>query len=92
MQDGAWPGRSLQQAVALGALLLVHGLEELDGLVVEELPEVLEGDVLAALDAHLLHDLRHAVLALHRLQAGSREAVRSQNALELTQTIILTVD
>lgn len=55
----------------------MHGLEELDGLVVEELPEGVEGDVLAFLDLHLLQDLRHAVLVLHRLRTGSRKALRS---------------
>lgn len=55
----------------------MHGLEELDGLVVEELPEGVEGDVLAFLDLHLLQDLRHAVLVLHRLPTGSRKALRS---------------
>lgn len=47
---------SLQQAATLDVLHLVGGAKELDGLVVDQGPEVFEGDVLAALDVHLLQE------------------------------------
>lgn len=70
---------SLQLAGALDALVFGRGVEQLTGLLVDELPEVLEGDVVPTLDLHVLQDLTQALLVLHRLQTGSRESVgRSQ--------------
>lgn len=66
-------GASLQQAAALHVLLFVRGAEQLDGLLVDQSPEVLEGDVLTALNAHLLQNLTQTVLLLHRLQTGNRK-------------------
>lgn len=62
---------SQQQAAALGAPLLVHGVEQLDRLFVDQSPEVLEGDVLAALNTHLLQNLTQTLLALRGLQTGN---------------------
>lgn len=70
-----WLQGSLQQAGALGAFLFVHGAEQLKGLVVDQLPEVFEGDVLAALHVHLLQDLTQAFFILHRLQAANSKSV-----------------
>lgn len=63
----------LQQAAALGVLLLVHGVEQLDGLCVDQSPEVLEGDVLTALNAHLVQNLTQTLLILHGLQTGKSQ-------------------
>lgn len=57
----------LQQAGALDVLVLVHSAEQLHGLFVDQSPEVVEGDVLTALDAHLLQDLSQTVFILHGL-------------------------
>lgn len=65
--------RSLQQAAAVGVLLFVRGAEQLDGLLVDQSPEVLEGDALPALNAHLLQDLTQAFFSLHSLQTGNRK-------------------
>lgn len=59
---------SLQQAGALDVLLLVCGSEHLHGLFVDQSPEVLEGDVLPALDAHLLQNLSQTFLVLQTLK------------------------
>lgn len=64
---------SLQEAATLDVLLIVCGSEQLDGLFVDQSPEVLEGDVLTALNAHLLQNLRQTVLVLHSLQTGDRK-------------------
>lgn len=76
-----WLQGSLQQAGALGALVFAHGPEQLDGLTVDQLPEVLEGDVLAALDAHQLQDLTQALFTLHRL--GDCRHLFGDHGLEL---------
>lgn len=70
-----WLQVSLQHTVTLHILLFVHGAEQLDGLLVDERPDVVEGDVLTALNAHLLQELTQALLALHLLWAGSRKSV-----------------
>lgn len=72
---------SLQRAVTVDALLLVRAVERLDRLLVDQRPEVLEGDVLAAGDAHLLQELTHTLLALHRL--GKERHLFGDEALEL---------
>lgn len=76
-----WLQGSLQQAGALGAFLFVHGAEQLKGLVVDQLPEVLEGDALATLHAHLLQDLTQAFFILHRL--GDCRHLIGDHGLEL---------
>lgn len=72
---------SLQRAVTLDALLLVRAVERLDRLLVDQRPEVLEGDVLVAGDAHLLQELTHTVLALQRL--GEQRHLFGDEGLEL---------
>lgn len=80
----------LQVSLQLAGRLSFEQGEHLTGLLVDELPEVLEGDVLLSwdlhvlrallltLDPHFLQDLIQALL-LHHLQTGSRESVgRSQ--------------
>lgn len=64
---------SLQEAATLDALLLACGAEQLDGLFVDQSPEVLEGDVLTALNAHLLQNLPQTFIILHSLQTGNRK-------------------
>lgn len=64
---------SLQEAATLDVLLFVCGSKQLDGLFVDQSPEVLEGDVLTALNAHLLQNLGQTVLILHSLQTGNRK-------------------
>lgn len=64
---------SLQQAAALDGLVFACGVEQLDGLFVDQSPEVLEGDVLTALNAHLLQNLTQTVFVLHTLQTGNRK-------------------
>lgn len=59
---------SLQQAATLEVLHLVGGAKHLDGLVVDQGPEVLEGDVLAALDLHLLQEAVQPAAALRNLR------------------------
>lgn len=63
---------SLQQAATLDVLWLVHGPKELDGLIIDQGPEVVEGDVLAALDVHLLQEAVQPGVALCNLQQESR--------------------
>lgn len=58
---------SLQQAATLDVFRLVHGAKELDGLIIDQGPEVVKGDVLAALDVHLLQDAVHSSVALCNL-------------------------
>lgn len=79
---------SLQQAAALGVLLLVCGIEQLDGLLVDQSPEVLKGNVLTALYTHLLQNLSQTLLILHHLQTGSRKWLPSVtvNHLQLKNT------
>lgn len=72
---------SLQQAGALDVLLLVCGSEHLHGLFVDQSPEVLEGDVLPAFDAHLLQNLSQTFLVLQTL-CDSRQLIGDQG-LEL---------
>lgn len=60
---------SLQQAATLDVLFFVGGAKKLDGLLVDQDPEVVKGDVLAALDLHLLQEAvqpRLALCNLHR--------------------------
>lgn len=63
---------SLQQAATLDVFRLVHGAKELDGLIIDQGPEVVKGDVLAALDVHLLKDAVHPSVALRNLQQGPK--------------------
>lgn len=72
---------SLQQAATVGALLFVRGVEQLDGLFVDQIPEVLEGDALTALDPHLLQDLTQTLLGLHGL--GESRQLFGDHGLEL---------
>lgn len=72
---------SLQQAAALDVLLLVRGAEQLDGLFVDQSPEVLEGDVLTALDAHLLQNPTQTLLVVHGL--GESWQLFGDHGLEL---------
>lgn len=64
---------SLQNAAALDVLLFVRGAEKLDGLFVDQSPEVLEGNVLTAMNAHLLKNLTQTFFILHSLQTGNRK-------------------
>lgn len=59
---------SLQQAATLDVLHLVAGAKDLDGLVVNQGPEVVEGDVLAALHVHLLQEAVQPTAALRNLR------------------------
>lgn len=63
---------SLQQAATLDVFWLVHGPKELDGLIINQVPEVVEGDVLAALDVHLLQEAVQPSVALRNLQQETR--------------------
>lgn len=64
--------RSLQQAATLDVLVFVRGREQLDGLFVDQSPEVLKGNVLTVLHTHLLQKLSQSLLLLHRLQEQKR--------------------
>lgn len=64
---------SLQEAATVGVLLFVCGVEQLEGLFVDQSPEVREGDVLTALNAHLLQNLAQTFFSLHSLQTGNRK-------------------
>ncbi|KAJ4922681.1 hypothetical protein JOQ06_024366 [Pogonophryne albipinna] len=61
-------GVSLQQAGTGVGLVFFRGLEQVQGLFVDQSPEVLEGDVVPALHPHLIQDLDQPVLRLHLLQ------------------------
>lgn len=63
---GGW--LSLQQAAALDVFRLVRGPKELDGLIIDQGPEVVKGDVLAAFDVHLLQEAVQPSVALRSLQ------------------------
>lgn len=58
----------------------MSGGEQLDGLLVDQSPEVLKGDVLLLLHTHLLQELTQSLLLLHRLQqqAGGGGGERRQ--------------
>lgn len=77
---GPGPGRcrpvSVQHAATLDVPLLVGGAEQLDGLFVDQSPEVLEGNVLTALNAHLLQNVTQTFFILHRLQTGNRKSAQ----------------
>lgn len=62
---------SVQYAVALGVLLRVCGVEQLDRLFVDQSPELLKGDVVATFHLHLIENLGQTLLVLHTL--GGRQ-------------------
>lgn len=62
---------SLQKAATLDVFWLIHGPKELDSLIIDEGPEVVERDVLAALDVHLLQEAVQPGVALGNLQQES---------------------
>lgn len=67
---------SLQHAAALDVPLFVSGAEQLDGLFVDQSPEVLEGNALTALNAHLLQNLTQTFFILHGLETGNRKSAQ----------------
>lgn len=66
----------LQLTGAHDVLLFVHGAERLNGLFVNQLPEVLKGDVLTALNTHLLQNLTQTFLILRSLKQKHTEPIR----------------
>lgn len=72
---------SLQQAATAGVLLFVCGVEQLDGLFVDQSPEVLKGDALTTLNPHLVQNLTQTLFSLHML--GKCRQLFGDHGLEL---------
>lgn len=79
---------SLQQAATVDVLLFVCRPKNLDGLLVDQSPEVLKGNVLPVLHTHLLQKLPQGLLILCCLQqqTGSRDKLRSHSRREEKKT------